>query len=71
MLLSGGLHLAGFISFVPPQELVQVAQLVLGAVLGCRFVGMPAKSILHILTIGFLMTLVFAGHSRALCIRRG
>lgn len=58
MLLSGGLHLAGVIEFIPPQELVQIAQLVLGAVLGCRFVGMSATSILQILMIGFLMTLV-------------
>lgn len=58
MLLSGGLHLAGLITFIPPQELIQIAQLVLGAVLGCRFVGMSAKSILHILMIGLLMTLV-------------
>jgi len=58
MLLSGGLHLAGVIAFVPPQELVQLAQLVLGAVLGSRFVGMTPKTILRILMVGFLMTLV-------------
>ena len=39
MVLSAGLHLSGLVTAAPPSVLVGAAQLVIGTVLGCRFVG--------------------------------
>ncbi|NNU80345.1 AbrB family transcriptional regulator [Halovulum dunhuangense] len=39
LILSAGLHLAGLVHGVPPAWLVIAAQIVLGSVLGCRFIG--------------------------------
>jgi hypothetical protein len=39
MTLSAALHLAGVVTVAPPSVLVGLAQLVIGTVLGCRFVG--------------------------------
>ena len=39
MLMSAIAHLAGFTNSKPPGELVAAAQIVMGAGIGCRFVG--------------------------------
>jgi membrane AbrB-like protein len=51
MLASALLHVTGATDFVPPREIVNGAQLVLGTVLGCRFVGTASATILRYLGI--------------------
>lgn len=67
MLVSAGVHIAGLSGSPPPAELVIVAQIFLGTILGCRFIGADAKSIGRaiLLSLGatFIMlavTLIFA-----------
>lgn len=45
MLLSGGVHLAGWTSSAPPGGLVVAAQVVLGTVMGCRFAGVSPREV--------------------------
>ncbi len=51
MIASATVHAAGLTDFKPPVELVNVAQLVLGTTIGCRFLGTPAREILRILAL--------------------
>ncbi|MDP6059459.1 MAG: AbrB family transcriptional regulator, partial [Pirellulaceae bacterium] len=51
LFLSAALHLSGFTESQPPRELVNLAQLVIGATIGARFVGTATREVL--LTIGF------------------
>ncbi|CAD5286655.1 conserved membrane hypothetical protein [Bosea sp. 62] len=67
MLVSAIVHLVGFSDSVPPYEIVNVAQLILGVTIGCRFVGTPPQAILRILLISVgstvilvVLTLIFA-----------
>lgn len=67
MLLSAVAHITGLSTTPPPQELVIIAQLVLGTIMGCRFLGSTAGQIGRaiVLSIGatFLtlgVTLTFA-----------
>ena len=41
LILSAAAHLAGLTASAPPQVLVIAAQVILGAILGCRFLGIP------------------------------
>jgi len=45
MLVSAIVHLLGWSSASPPPELVAAAQVVMGAALGCRFVGTPLREV--------------------------
>jgi len=45
MLLSAGVHLAGWTAAKPPLELVAAAQVVVGTAVGCRFAGTRAMHI--------------------------
>lgn len=49
--VSAALHISGISSFVPPIELLNVAQLVLGTSIGCRFATTPRRSVLRLLAI--------------------
>ncbi len=67
MLISAAVHVAGFSDSVPPFEIVNLAQLILGVTIGCRFVGTPPQAIFRILLISagstlilIALTLVFA-----------
>lgn len=42
LILSGAAHLTGLTESAPPASLVIAAQVVLGTILGCRFLGIPA-----------------------------
>jgi membrane AbrB-like protein len=39
MILSGAAHLTGIVTVAPPTLLILVAQLVIGTIVGCRFLG--------------------------------
>ncbi|MCB2100790.1 MAG: AbrB family transcriptional regulator [Rhodobacterales bacterium] len=58
MVVSAGLHLAGATAARPPGEIVALAQVVLGATIGCRFVDVPLKRVFGILMLGAGTTLI-------------
>ncbi len=65
MILSGAVHLAGVVSLPPPSILVIIAQIVLGTIIGCRFVGVSLTEVGRNLALGavssFLMLIVATG----------
>ncbi|MHA6323996.1 AbrB family transcriptional regulator [Roseivivax sp. CAU 1753] len=68
MIVSAMVHLVGLTDSPPPQELVIVAQVFLGTIIGCRFVGASPRMILRAigLSIGatvlmLIVTFAFAG----------
>jgi uncharacterized protein len=54
VLVSGAAHLLGWTEAVPPQWLIQLTQLVVGASLGCRFAGMPRGALPRALRLAAL-----------------
>lgn len=67
MLASAVVHLLGWSDSVPPFEVVNAAQLVLGVTIGCRFIGTPPQVILRVLGLAvgstvllLSLTLVFS-----------
>ncbi len=63
MALSAVLHLVGFTESVPPTLLVNAAQVILGTVLGCRFLGIGVRELARasVLSLGAtLLTLALA-----------
>ncbi len=65
MILSATVHLTGLTSAKPPSEIVILSQLVIGAGLGCRFVGLHVKRVLKtmVLSVGvtaFMLALAAA-----------
>ena len=61
MLASAFVHATGLSRFVPPVEIVNVAQLVLGTVIGCRFAGSTPRAILRTLVLTLGSTLILLG----------
>ncbi|MBL8697195.1 MAG: AbrB family transcriptional regulator [Alphaproteobacteria bacterium] len=45
MFLSAGIHLAGITESTPPTLIVQMAQVIIGSTVGCRFVGVPVRRV--------------------------
>jgi membrane AbrB-like protein len=56
MIVSAIVHLAGWSHAAPPPEIVAAAQVVMGAALGCRFVGTPLKEVGRIATWAVIAT---------------
>ncbi len=52
MLLSGAAHVGGLVTVPPPAVLVIVAQVVIGTVIGCRFLGVTPREIGRDLLLG-------------------
>jgi membrane AbrB-like protein len=64
MIFSAGLHLAGITASKPPQELVTLAQIVIGSMIGARFTGLAFGLVLRgiLLAIGATaLLLILAG----------
>jgi membrane AbrB-like protein len=61
MILSGVTHGFGFVHVAPPTILVVLAQIVVGTVVGCRFIGATVREILHEVVLGGLSSLVMIG----------
>ncbi len=57
MLLSGAMHVGGLVTVAPPGGLVIVAQLVIGTVIGCRFLGTTPRQIGRDLSLGAISSL--------------
>lgn len=58
MLVSAVVHVFGLSDSVPPFEIVNAAQLILGITIGCRFVGTPPRSILRVLALSVGSTVI-------------
>jgi membrane AbrB-like protein len=58
LLVSAVLHLAGFTESAPPGLLVNAAQVLLGTVLGCRFLGISARTVLPAAALAIGATLL-------------
>ncbi|MDZ4086773.1 MAG: AbrB family transcriptional regulator [Tabrizicola sp.] len=64
LILSAAVHLAGFTESAPPPLLVNAAQVVLGTILGCRFLGIAPVMLARagLLSLGStILTLALAG----------
>jgi uncharacterized protein len=61
MLVSALVHVIGWTRFVPPIEVVNLAQLVLGTTIGCRFAGTAPREILRILVLSLGSTAILLG----------
>ena len=51
MAVSALVHASGITSFKPPAEIVMIAQIVLGASIGCRFAGITARELGRVLVL--------------------
>ncbi len=58
MLASAAVHVLGWTHFAPAVELVNVAQLVLGTTIGCRFAGTAPREITRILVLSLGSTAI-------------
>ena len=58
MLVSGVVHVAGFVDVPPPNLMVIAAQIVLGLRIGSRFSGVPMRAILSDLGLGAISSLL-------------
>jgi membrane AbrB-like protein len=68
MMVSAAVHTLGWTHFVPSYEIVNVAQVVLGTTIGCRFAGVALREISRILAVSIgstiillVITFIFAG----------
>ena len=52
MVLSAAIHLAGLTQSHPPAEIIAIAQIGVGAAIGCRFAGVSIRRVAHILRLG-------------------
>ena len=58
LFVSALLHVTGLTSSQPPRELVNLAQLIIGVSVGCRFAGVPTREVMRALAIGAGLTVV-------------
>ncbi len=72
MLLSAALHASGFTSSKPPFEIVNIAQVVIGAMIGARFAGIALRQVFRVMSAAILSTvfLVFMAAVIALLLEK-
>lgn len=58
MLVSAGAHMVGLTEGSPPTGLVICAQVVMGTIVGCRFIGLPAARVLRAFALSVGATLL-------------
>lgn len=68
MLVSAALHLFGWLESAPPREAVTLAQIVLGATIGCRFVGIRPWVVLRALLFGLGAAIAMLGATAVLAL---
>lgn len=72
MIVSAGVHLSGLVSVAPPTIIVICAQIIMGTVVGCRFIGTSLREIRFDLYLGLLSALamiaVAVGFSKVLAL---
>lgn len=57
MILSTALHAAGFTSSKPPFEIVYIAQVAIGVMIGARFAGVAIRQVFRVMSAAILSTL--------------
>jgi len=65
MLVSAAVHLLAWTQFAPAVEIVNIAQLVLGTTIGCRFVGTAPRQIMRILALSVGSTAILLATTTA------
>ncbi len=65
MAFSAFVHLSGLTSAKPPSEIVNLSQLVIGAGLGCRFIGLHVKRVMGTMMLSVGVTLFMLGLAAA------
>lgn len=58
MILSAAIHLGGLSASTPPPWLVIAAQVMLGTIMGCRFMGLPLRRVLRAIALSFGATTI-------------
>lgn len=75
MLLSGVAHLVGWVTVAPPTLFIVIAQLVIGTVIGARFVGAKPKDIIRDLGLAIIsafgMLVVAVGFAEVIALQTG
>ena len=71
MLASAAVHLTGWTNLKPPFEIVNFAQLILGVVIGCRFLGTPAATVIRIIKLSMGSTALLLGWTVAFAVLVG
>ncbi len=61
MVVSAAVHLAGVSAAQPPQEIVNLAQWVMGTVIGCRFIGTAPAEVLRVMRYSVGATAIMLG----------
>lgn len=61
MLVSVGVHLSGLTAAQPPSEIINLAQVVIGTGIGCRFVGVAVRHVMGLILISVGSTLFMLG----------
>lgn len=56
MILSGAAHIAGWVTVAPPTLIVIAAQIVIGTIIGCRFVGADPREVVRDLSLASAAT---------------
>ncbi len=58
LIASAVLHLTGLTESQPPRELLNLAQLIIGTSVGCRFAGVPTREVTRALLVGSGLTVI-------------
>ena len=66
MILSAVLHAGGFTSSKPPYEIVNIAQVVIGAMIGARFSGIDLRQVFRIMAAAILSTVFLVSLAAAI-----
>lgn len=66
MILSAVLHAGGFTSSKPPFEIVNIAQVAIGAMIGARFAGVAIRQVLRVMSAAILSTLFLVALAAAI-----
>jgi membrane AbrB-like protein len=61
MILSGAAHLSGIVTVAPPTLLILIAQLVIGTIVGCRFLGAAWRDVGRDMVLGVASSLAMLG----------
>ena len=58
LIVSALLHVSGLTHSQPPRELLNLAQLIIGVSVGCRFAGVPTREVTRALAVGAGLTVI-------------
>jgi membrane AbrB-like protein len=65
MIASAAVHLSGVTAASPPNEIVNLAQVVMGTAIGCRFAGFDLRRVLGTMAIAGLVTIYMVAMATA------